>query len=124
MAHDIGGLVAPRRQLHVRVGGEGQWRRAVVPGNPHGEFRRALVDPALLARTAGEMHHVLKLVGDRRIERLLAGAQRVQVHVDHLVLVRARIDCTRVRVGAGKVRRDAGHVAQKEDDVAIVIDAW
>ena len=122
MAHDLGGLIAPRCQLHVRVGGESEWRRAVVPRNSHGELRRALVDPALLART-GEVHHVLKLVGDCRIERLLAGTQRVQVHVDHVVLVRARIDGPRVGVRAREVGGHAGHVSEQEHDVAVAVDA-
>jgi hypothetical protein len=70
------------------------------------------------------MHHVLELVGDRRVEGRLAGSQRVQVHVDHLVLVRAWVDRAWVGVGAGEIGRGARHVAEQEHDVTIAVDAW
>ena len=39
------------------------------------------------------------------------------------MLVRARVDGAGIGISAREIRLDAGHVAQKKDDVAVVVDA-
>ena len=68
VAENVGPLTRPRCQLYVGVGGKALRQCAFVTRHAHRQLGRALVHPALLVGAMGEMGHVLKLVGNGRIE--------------------------------------------------------
>ena len=70
-----------------------------------------------------QVDHVLKLVDDGPLEPRLARTQGVQVDVDHLAFVGAGIDAPGIGIGTGKVRCDAGHIAEEEDDAGVAVYA-
>src|SRR5713226_6304041 len=96
------------------MGGKGGRQSALVARHAHRELGRTFVHPALLVWAVGELGHVLEFVGNGRIEGRLTGSERAHVDIDHVVLVGARVDRTRIGVRAREVGGDAGHVARKK----------